>query len=110
MEQNHPLFDEQIQSKDLQMLKIAIPYIDSSMQKSMAVFIKYIELKKTMNLFNSGTMEALSIKSDISAKDKTMSFLNDLKNIMSEKERENIDMIFNMYQMMSSYETMFSQE
>ena len=110
MEKEPSIFDEQIQSRNLQMLKIAIPYIDAPMKKTLAVFIKYIELQKTMSLFDQGNLEALSISSQATPQEKCIQMLSEMKGIMSDKERDSIDNFLNMFQLISSYDNIFSQE
>ncbi len=42
-------FDALYTNNQIQKLKVLLPYIDSSMQKHLAVYIKYMELQYTMN-------------------------------------------------------------
>lgn len=42
-------FDALYTTNQIQKLKVLLPYIDSSMQKHLAVYIKYMELQYTMN-------------------------------------------------------------
>ena len=46
-------FDEKIQSKDLQILKTALPYMKGSRQKEILTLIKSMELKKSIELIDS---------------------------------------------------------
>ena len=45
------LFDEQLQSKELQILKTSIPYLQEPQQKNLAIFAKILELQKTIHIF-----------------------------------------------------------
>ncbi len=90
-------FDEKTQSKDLQILKTALPYMRGSHQKEILTLIKSMELKKSIDLIDSDdTME------------NTLNMLSDIRQFCSEKEQEHIDMIMNLFSMFSTYETMFS--
>ena len=47
--------DTLIQDRHLEMIKAAIPYLDNSRQRNMAMLVKFMELQRTMSLFqNSG--------------------------------------------------------
>ena len=45
------LFDEQLQSKELQILKTSIPYLQEPQLKNLAIFGIFVELQKTIHLF-----------------------------------------------------------
>ena len=47
------LFDEQLQSKELQILKTSIPYLQEPQQKNLAIFAKILELQKTIHFFEN---------------------------------------------------------
>lgn len=46
-------FDTLFTNNHIQKLKILMPYFDRSMQKHLAVYIKFLELQYTMNFFRS---------------------------------------------------------
>ena len=56
-------FDALYTNNQIQKLKVLLPYIDPSMQKNMAVYIKYMELKYTMELFKKHPFHIISISS-----------------------------------------------
>ena len=43
-------FDALYTNNQIQKLKVLLPYVEPSMQKNMAIYIKYMELKYTMDL------------------------------------------------------------
>lgn len=45
--------DTLIQDRHLEMVKAAIPYLDNSRQKNMAMLVKFMELQRTMALFQN---------------------------------------------------------
>lgn len=100
-------FDEKIQSKDLQILKTALPYMNGSRQKEILTLIKSMELKKSIDLVNSDDT-SLSICSTDNPMENTLNMLSDIRKYCSEREQEHIDMILNIFSMFSTYETMFS--
>ena len=85
-------FDNMTQTRELQMLKTAIPYMKGDQKKQFAILIKYMELQNTIQVFNQ--------------EDKVM--LNDLRKFCTDKELETLDMITNMVSMMETYETIFA--
>lgn len=45
-------FDQAFYPKEMQMLKIFLPFLPAPMQKLMAIYIKWTELKYTIDYFN----------------------------------------------------------
>ena len=45
--------DTLIQDRHLEMIKAAIPYLDNSRQKNMAMLVKFMEFQRTMALFQN---------------------------------------------------------
>ena len=48
-------FDEAILPKELQMLKAFLPFLPANMQKMVAIYIKWLELRYTIEYFNRNT-------------------------------------------------------
>lgn len=110
-ENNQPVLDTLIQSRQLQMLKAIVPYIYEPQQKSISIMIKMIELQKTMQLFEgepSMQAEELHICSNDSPTERTCHMLNALREFCTPQEQENIDLFINFFDMFSSYETLFN--
>ncbi len=100
-------YDEKIQSRDLNILKTALPYLNGSRQKEILTLIKSLELKKSLDLINSDD-STLSIMSADNPMENTLNMLNDIRQFCNEREQEHIDMLLNLFSMFSTYETMFS--
>jgi len=101
------VYDEKIQSKDLQILKTALPYMRGPQQREIVTLIKSIELKKSLELIGQDDAD-LSICSTSDPTENTLNMLEDIRKFCSEKEQESIDMILNLVSMFSTYGTMFS--
>ena len=88
-------FDNMTQTRELQMLKTAIPYMKGDQKKQFAILIKYMELQNTIQVFNQEdkVMSMCSVSEDENSTD---------------KELETLDMITNMISMMETYETIFA--
>lgn len=100
-------FDEKIQSKNLQILKTALPYMNGPRQKEILTLIKSMELRRSIELINSDDT-SLSICSSDNPMENTLNMLNDIRKFCSDREQEQIDLMVNMFSMFSTYETMLS--
>lgn len=100
-------FDSQLQVHELQILKTILPYMEWKQQKTLAVLIKYMELQKTAEIFSTET-PSISVCEVKDGSEKALQMLEDISEVCTDKEKENIDMIINMFQMFSAYEVMFS--
>jgi len=98
-------FDALICDSRLQMMKALIPFIPAREQKFLSVYVKYIELTKTMELVkNISSDKSVGICSltGNSEKKELTDILQIIRKFSSNKDRETIDMIMNM---MSIYRT-----
>lgn len=110
---NQPVVDTLIQSRELQMLKSMVPYIEGSRQRMICLIIRLVELQKTIQLFDAEPqMQAaeLHICANESPTERTCHMLNAMKEFCSPQEQENIDMILNFYDIYASYGAMFPDE
>ena len=109
-------FDSVICDSRIQMMKSAIPFVGPHEQRFLSIYVKYIELSKTINLAKNLRSDSLGICSITGKKpsgDNT-DFIQTIKKYCTASERETIDMITNMmsaYRMIRLYkETMSSSE
>ena len=109
-------FDSVICDSRIQMMKSAIPFVGPREQRFLSIYVKYIELSKTINLAKNLRPDSLGICSITGKKpsgDNT-DFIQTIKKYCTASERETIDMITNMmnaYKMIRLYkETMTSDE
>lgn len=100
-------FDTMTQSRQLQMLKTMIPYMQNQQQMHLAVLVKYMELRNTIQVF-SKEENVMSMCSLSDNEDRTFAMLNELRKFCTEKEQETLDMITNMWSMLETYETIFT--
>lgn len=107
MELNLTPFDHMTQTRELQMLKTAVPYMKGAQKKQFAILIKYMELQNTLQVF-SQEEKVMSMCSVDEENNNFMSMLNDMRCFFTEKEQETLDSILNMISMMETYETIFS--
>ena len=97
-------FDMETQSRNIQMLKTVIPYMDSSKQRTFALMIKFLELRNVASMFHE-PKASLSMCSTDDPSEKRMQLLNDIKKFCTPAEQDSIDMILTAIQMLSSYDS-----
>ncbi|MBO5070452.1 MAG: hypothetical protein J6C37_08835 [Roseburia sp.] len=100
-------FDDMTRTRNIQMLKTIIPYMQEAQKKQFAILIKYMELENTIQVFSQED----KVMAMCSAGDKgnnTLSLLNDLRQFFNEKDQESLDMLINMLSMMETYESIFT--
>ena len=96
-------FDIETQSRNIQMLKTIIPYMDGARQKNFALMIKFLELRNVASLFNEAPV-SLSMCSASDPAEKRMQLFNDIKKFCTPQEQDSIDTIMTVFQMFSSYD------
>ncbi len=97
-------FDEITQTKEIQILKTMVPYLNPPQQKQIALLIQYLALKHTYTVFSKETPSILSCSIQ-EPNDRRTEMLSELKKFCNNKEQETIDTILNILYMMENYET-----
>lgn len=100
-------FDQELQTRELQIFKTMLPYLMPGQQRMFALMIKFMELQKTASLFN-GKAPSMQVCSSTDPQERMSQMLADIRSYCTPKEQENIDMALNMIQMLSTYEVLFS--
>ena len=99
MEQNPPKpmtpFDSLITPPFLYTLKLLLPYIPSSMQRFLGIYIKYLELRRAMEYFQGFTSNP-----------QPRDILDGLKPYMSPAEKEMMEQMSGMMNMMEMVQNM----
>lgn len=95
------LFDYMVSSRENNMLKAFLPYVDRDFQPMLATYIKYTELLATIDLFSNGR--------NVFAAQKGVAGFTDIISSMlpyvSEKEREAFETVNNIKNTMDMFET-----
>lgn len=97
----HNLFDQAICDKKLQIMKTALPYINPREQKLLSLFIISEEMKNTVNFYKDNNNDCIGICSIENEKRTSQNMINDIKNILSDKECEKLDNILNFINLFS---------
>ena len=92
--------DTLVTTQELQLMKLMLPYIPSTMRGMLAVYIKFTEFTNTIHLFHStgnGSSDSpIHSKSIHSPED----ILQDLSSFMDPAEADNISTMFHMMNIM----------
>ncbi|MCM1173856.1 MAG: hypothetical protein NC341_02265 [Blautia sp.] len=98
-------FDALYTNNQIQKFKVLLPYIDPSMQKNMAIYIKYMELKYTMDICRKHPFHVCSAPQERSAPD-MKKLCSELKPYCTEAEVKQLEQMESMLQMMEMYQEM----
>ncbi len=101
-------FDTLIQNNQLRIIKAALPYISLSDQKLLSVYVKVLELRNTISLFqrDEDSLSACSLQKEDGS---FLELLQDIRKYCPPDKQEAIDQILNfanMYQMYQTYQAL----
>lgn len=99
------LYDEAMQTRQLQMIKSIVPYLDVSKRQQAALIIQSLEWRNAMNVF-SGNSNALSACEVPDGTDRRTAILTAVREYCTPKEQETIDTLLNLFCIMENYESM----
>ncbi len=97
------IFDTLTQSREIQMLKTAIPYMKQAQQKQFAILIKYMELQKAAAVFSNDENATLAACGLPEEELNSINMLNEMRKYATPKELETIDTLTNLFSMLSMY-------
>lgn len=100
--------DSLIQDRHLEMIKAALPYLDNSRQSTMATMVKFMELQRTVALFNTPGNDIRMCSEEEREEIGPFQMLNAIREYCTDTEKEIVDNIMNFFQMFSTYETLFT--
>lgn len=100
-------YDEMLQTKELQIIKAILPYLNNQNKKTVSMLIQYVTMNKAINLMNKNNSE-LGIAEYTDEKERRISMLNAIKKFCTPKEQDTIDNFINMLYVMDNYENMIS--
>lgn len=91
-------FDSMVTNRKMQLIKAIIPYIDNNIATAIGVYIKLMEVQNTMHINQNISIAAIN-----NDKHKGIeSMLEDMKDFLSDEDRETFDTIINAMEMMSA--------
>ena len=92
-------FDEAILPKELQMMKAFLPFLPVSMQKMLAIYIKWIELQKTIEYFSQNT--------PIQQSPDMGNLMKCMKGLLPPEEQSQMEQFADIFENMDMYREMF---
>lgn len=103
-------FDTLYTNNHIQILKVLLPYFDVKGRKQLAVLIKFMELRYTMDYFNrhSALNAATQEEYRKSGQPDIVKIFEQIKNFCTPSERAMFDQLANMKKSMEMYEEMMS--
>lgn len=84
----------------LQMMKAAIPYLPVGMQKSLSLYVKFMEIGNVISYFNN-PVSACASPARTAAPDE---LLSELRNYGTEEQRQSMDQILNLFHTLKMYQ------
>lgn len=90
-------FDSMVTNKTMQLVKAVIPYIDNRLGNYIGMYIKFKELQNASRINSNVTVAAMNADKHPGMEE----MLEDIKEFLSEEERETIDTIMSMMEMMN---------
>ena len=102
-EQTSVTYDDMVQTRNVQMLKSIIPFLDFPSQKPAAMLIQYLEMRNAYSAFSKkdSSMAACALPNGT---DRRNAMLSAIRQYCSPKEQETIDTILNLFCVMDNYE------
>lgn len=93
-------FDTLFTNNSIQKLKLIMPLMDAQRQKSIAIYIKFMELQYTISYFHSHSFSSFSGARDIE------SVCLSMKSYCTQEERQRMEQMQNLFSTMNNYKEM----
>ena len=90
-------FDSMVTNRTMQLVKAVIPYINNQMGNFIGMYIKLIELQNAAQINSNVAVAAMNADKHMGME----SVLEDIKDFLGDDERETIDTIISMMEMMN---------
>ncbi len=102
-EKENVTYDDLVQTRNIQILKSIVPFLEFRTQKPVAMLIQYLEFKNATDAFSrrDNSMAACSLPN---GSERRNAMLNAIRQYCTPKEQETIDTILNMFCVMDNYE------
>ncbi len=98
-------FDTLYTNNHIQILKVLLPYFDLNAQKRLAILIKFMELRYTMEYFGRQITSAYASRDGLQQPD-IVGIFEQIKSFCTPSERAMFDQLANMKKSMEMYEEM----
>ena len=90
-------FDSMVTNRTMQLVKAVIPYINNNVGMFLGAYIKFIELQNATHINSSVAIAAMNADKHPGMEN----MLEDIKEFMNDEDRETMDTIISMMEMMN---------
>lgn len=90
-------FDSMVTNRTMQLVKAVIPYIDNQMGSFLGAYIKFIELQNAARINSNIAVAAMNADKHMGMEN----MLDDIKDFLGDDDREMIDTLMSMMEMMN---------
>ena len=96
-------YDDVVQTKNVQILKSIVPFLDVRSQRPAAMLIQYMEMQNAYRTFSrpDNSLAACAINDGI---DRRSAILGAIRQYCTPKEQETIDTLMNLFCVMENYD------
>lgn len=98
-------FDSMVTNRQMQLVKAVIPYIDNRLGIFIGMFVKLQELQNALKINSNMAVSAMNADKQVD-KGQMENLLDDIKEFLSNEDRETIDNISSMMEMMKTMNDM----
>ena len=100
-------YDDVVQTKNVQILKSIVPFLDVRSQRPAAMLIQYMEMQNAYRTFSrpDNSLAACAINDGI---DRRSAILGAIRQYWTPKEQETIDTLMNLFCVMDNYDMLNS--
>lgn len=96
------LFDEMMQTREQQMLKSMLPFLEGNQRQRVFYIILYMQIMQSKKVFSpQGSLSAQELPS---GNERICAMLNTIKEYCNPKERETLETILNFFSLFDNYE------
>ena len=101
-------YEDYLAKSPFQMIKLLLPFLPATNQKTMVILIKFLELKYTMEYFRKGNPFSMcsNLQEDASPLERVSSIIE----FLPPKEQESVGQLINMMSVMEAFQTMTEEE
>lgn len=98
-------YDRKMQTKELQMIKTMLPFVEEGKKQQLHMIIMYLELQQFSREMHQ-EQGTLCAQEHLSPAETRIRMCEALKPYCNEKEQETIDTLLNLFSVMESYDAM----
>lgn len=102
-------YEDYLAKSPFQTIKLLLPFLPASNQKTMIILIKFMELKYTMEYFKKGN-QLFSFNANLPEDASPLEKFSAIIDFLPQKEQESMEQILSMMSVMEAFQTMTGNE